>query len=199
MRTGISISGEKEILAAKLKLRGRTDIIVVDAEFPFCSKNSVKFAIEVKTVVAMKTDDGLKCCLREAFLQLLGLNCQNHCNSPPVLLTDLRNRNYVLYLEFVELKYKLRVQSLTSFSLALSFISVNLFARKSQTKDLFRSNTPQISPTDSPPKDEDNDDVPESFSSLTLEEYCEDINTNDASFADDDTSEVVKPSPETTP
>jgi hypothetical protein len=64
--------------------------------------------------------------LREAFLQLVGLNVKNTETSPAVVLTDLNSKHYVLYLELIgdperSLQYALKIHSSTELRDVLMF------------------------------------------------------------------------------
>jgi hypothetical protein len=127
----------KKSLPLRFKLRGTTDIVVLDSSDPVLNRRCAKFAIEIKTVEDME-DDNL--CLREAFLQLVGLNADNSRSSPPVILTNLDRKHYVLFFESKtvgnHVKYDLRIFRFKTFEQALGFVRTALFDRKSVTSDL---------------------------------------------------------------
>lgn len=107
-------------------IRGGTDIIIVREnciDSVTYTKAHVRVAIEIKTVKGMKSVDSA---LREAVVQLVGLNTQNVEVSPVVLLTDFVGKHYVLYLTFgsdptTNLKYHLHITQFKSLESALEF------------------------------------------------------------------------------
>lgn len=108
------------------QLRGRTDVAIIAEKYAaaICvTKFQIRVAIEVKTVALMNSIDA---CLREAAVQLIGINTENIERSPPVLLTNLVGRHYCLYLTCgdspeVHLEYKMRIIQFETFEEALSF------------------------------------------------------------------------------
>ena len=110
------------------------------------SRATTRYCIEVKTVEGMKDS---KLCFREAFLQLIGLNAYNPYKSPAVILTNLVNLHYVLYLTLESnvvgdpLKYKLNIHHFSAFAHALWFAEVHLGDREPCCMDLFREATPE--------------------------------------------------------
>ena len=66
---------------------------------------TIRYVIEVKV-----KGFELNMALKEAYLQLVGLNVSNDNTSPPVILTDLQEEHYVLRLELLDpaaLKFRL--------------------------------------------------------------------------------------------
>ena len=78
--------------------------------------NMVKFAIELKTVKGYRQQSTTGC-MREAQLQLVGLNAFNTHSSPPVLLSNLaKTHQEVVYLDKdEEWKYHIAVQDCATF------------------------------------------------------------------------------------
>lgn len=107
-------------------LRGRTDVVIIAEQYAtaiYVTKFQIRVAIEVKTVALMNSID---VCLREAAVQLIGINVENIERSPPVLLTNLVGRHYCLYLTCsdspeLHLVYKMRIIKFETFEDALSF------------------------------------------------------------------------------
>ena len=122
-------------------LSGRSDVVVWDARHDKPGRTMTRYCIEVKTVEGMGDKNK---CLREAFLQLIGLNAYNPYKSPAVILTNLVKLHYVLYLTLesnedgVPLKYKLNIHLFSAFAHALWFAEVHLGDRKLCCMDLFR-------------------------------------------------------------
>lgn len=101
-------------------LKGRVDIVVLSS--PLTSqhilRHMVRFAIEIKCPSAMKSPSNRQNCVREAMAQLIGLCACNPNNSPSVILTDLANCYYVLFLTKdagEHLKYYAKLETLTNF------------------------------------------------------------------------------------
>jgi hypothetical protein len=108
------------------QIRGRTDIVIIDERYASATnvtKFQVRVAIEIKTVNQMNKTDA---CLREAAVQLVGLNTENIERTPPVLLTNLCGRHFVLYLSMlpnpdVHLVFKIHIIQFDTFEQALEF------------------------------------------------------------------------------
>jgi hypothetical protein len=82
------------------RLRGRTDVVVLRQDIELHGQilqHHVDFAIEVKTPSQMQSSKSK--CVREAALQLIGLNAENHQWTPAVILTNLVKTHLVLYLK----------------------------------------------------------------------------------------------------
>jgi hypothetical protein len=156
----------------KCTISGRTDLVRVDDPDCVLGKHSIKYFIEVKRSTDFKEEESL----REAVLQLLGGNASNSFHSPPVLLTNLADMHYVLFISLVgdpteRLQFKLNILKMQTFGLALAFVEEKTVTMYSQTLHLGRKLTPSGKPIkqfDS--DDDDDDDITEQFSSVTLEE-----------------------------
>lgn len=77
-------------------------------------------------------------------MQLVGLYCENHFNSPTVLLTDFVNEFSVLSLRRLSknpLKYEINTRRFPDISFALSSVH-QISMLEGITEDLGRSNTP---------------------------------------------------------
>jgi len=128
-----------------LHLRGRSDVVVWDAQYRVPGRTTTRYCIEVKTNEGMRNKNE---CLREAFLQLIGLNAYNDYKSPAVILTNLTKLHYVLYLSLETnecgslLKYNLNIHQFSFFAHALWFAEVHLGDRQPCCRDLFRAATP---------------------------------------------------------
>jgi hypothetical protein len=84
------------IIRRPYRLRGRTDIIVVDPDDAILSRSSTLFAVEIKSTVDVKDDEkGINQALREACLQLVGLNAAYENRSPPVIQSYQTRLHYV--------------------------------------------------------------------------------------------------------
>eukprot|EP01038_Epipyxis_sp_PR26KG_P017685 gene17685-24628_t len=128
-------------------VKGTSDIIVLHekvVKLNLMRRRDILMAIEVKTVSAM--GGNLNECLREAVIQLVGLNCANIQRSPPVLLTNLVGRHFVLYLEQEnkDSDIMLKVVKFKSISHALSRC-VQIYSRNAITCDWGRSQSPDNS------------------------------------------------------
>lgn len=136
-----------------------------------------RYFIEIKRVQDF-TGDGEEC-LREAVLELIGGNASNYFHSPPVLLTNLCEKHFVLFITLVgnpaiELKFKLNVHKLPSFGTALAFVEERTKSMKSVTLHLGRRPTPPVSPDkvkkQSDELEEEEEDIAERFDNVVLEE-----------------------------
>jgi len=137
---------------AKFHIMGRTDVAVIHHSSVSATRQTTCTAIEVKP-------DGfnVKEALREAFLQLIGLNVANEIRSPCVLLTNLAQTHYVMYLVCVDpykLRYKLELRYYKSFNQAL-WMAASLTDRECVTKHFGAAPTPQSSAADSDSDDEE--------------------------------------------
>jgi hypothetical protein len=99
-------------------LRGRTDVVIL---FPDCvapCSHNVWVAVEVKPVGFIEKEG-----LREAVLQLVGLNVANDSHSPAVVLTNLARTHFVLYFDLMSdapQRLAIRILKYEAFNLALS-------------------------------------------------------------------------------
>jgi hypothetical protein len=144
---GSLLRSEDKIPVYQFQIRGRSDIVVLDDDS--LGKSNVKFAVEVKTVKAMEELANENQALREAFLQMLGLNIANCYKSPAVVLTNLCLKNYVLYLTTkgdpeLSLRYSLNIMKSKELGKVLYFAN-ELSNRNSITSKLGTFLTPQIS------------------------------------------------------
>jgi len=137
-------------------LTGLTDIIVVEDEV--ISRSTTKFAVEVKPVLQMTGEAKINQALREAFIQLVGLNADNDDHSPPVVLTNLVGQHFVLYFDLGNGRYKLKIRKFDRFEFAIHYVVSTLMDRPSVTADLFRGPTPGTTPPDRSPEKRDDDD-----------------------------------------
>ena len=124
-------------------LSGRSDIIVMKRLNPCLNRMHCEFVIEIKTVLSMQSRGNVQMALREACLQLIGLNVDNPVKSPAVILTNLVGKNYVLYLDIcdnpdIELAYSVKVLRFKLFRIALWYVENNLANRSSCTGDFGR-------------------------------------------------------------
>lgn len=97
-KAGASARDEGETILLRFQVSGATDLVVLNSAVSGrIGRHNVKFAIEVKTPTSLSSckDQGP---LREATVQLIGLNADNLNNAPPVLLTNLSNYHVVLHL-----------------------------------------------------------------------------------------------------
>lgn len=131
LRKGTAVSSATLRMTAQApvfiqNIHGRTDIIILRDGFenaPVYHKAHVRVAVEVKTVKGLKLTDGA---LREAAIQLVGLNAQNCEVTPVVLLTNFARKHYVLYLTMGDdperdLKFELHIVQFKTFESALEF------------------------------------------------------------------------------
>lgn len=121
---------------------GRTDIAVLKEERRgHILRHMVKFAIELKTVEGYR--QSTTGCMREAQLQLIGLNAFNTLSSPPVLLSNLAKKHQVVYLDKDEdWNYDIAVQNCATFAAAVHFAQQKS-EEGSISEQFARPNTPQ--------------------------------------------------------
>jgi len=111
------------------EVSGRTDVVVLREalDSPHILRNMVHFAIEIKRPEFLKaTTADFNGSIREATLQLIGLCAHNNNYTPAVLLTDLRNGFFVLYLTKVngaKLIYKVEMEKFYTLEQAVEFAS----------------------------------------------------------------------------
>jgi hypothetical protein len=161
----------------KYTLRGLTDLVRKnDAAYPLGNSNN-RYFIEIKRVKDFVLEDSL----REAVLQLIGGNVSNSFHSPPVLLTNLAEMHFVLYITLagdprVKLSFNLNVVQMPSFGVALAFVEEYTAEMRSVTLHLGRKPTPLSSPPQGGnlTMSSDDNDFPESFEKLNLEEVVTD-------------------------
>ena len=147
----------------RLHLQGRTDLVILVPGKEALIRQNVGIAIEVKPE-GFNVDVGL----REAFIQLVGLNVSNAVSSPLVILTNLAKTHYVLYFESVEAlpnRYEVVVKKYGKFSNALHH-ACSIYSRSSITRNLSMPPTPEES-VDSD-VDED-DELAQNFGSVSVE------------------------------
>ena len=104
------------------RVQGRSDLAVLRADNggDYILRHMVKFVVEIKTVDGYRQSQ--TGCMREAQLQLIGLNAFNTNNSPPVVLSNLAKTHQVLYLDKDEhWNYSIRVVNCSSFAAAIHF------------------------------------------------------------------------------
>ena len=132
---------------------GRTDIVVLTRDYMTEGHTKiepwmVKILIEVKTMDAMKRSTSRKPCRREAAIQLVGINAANYRRSPPVIMTNLANVHYVLYIvrvEGVAHEYNIIDQECKDFASAVHF-ALKIADRECVTVDFSRRATPEPEP-----------------------------------------------------
>ena len=81
----------------KYNISGTSDIICLDDAQSNVSRTECLLCIEVKRVSDMSGNAAVNTALREGVLQLIGLNAGNPYKSPPVIVTNLSAKHYVLY------------------------------------------------------------------------------------------------------
>jgi hypothetical protein len=97
------------------RVRGCVDIVVLNVPIHnggYITRNIVKYGFEIKThgVLSQK----FKSCINEVCVQIIGLCGYNINNTPCIILTDLTQLHYVVYLSMTSdlplLKYEIIVQ-----------------------------------------------------------------------------------------
>ena len=124
------------------RVQGRSDLAVLRADNggDYILRHMVKFVVEIKTEHGyQQSQTG---CMREAQLQLIGLNAFNTNNSPPVVLSNLAKNHQVLYLDKDEhWNYFIRVVNCSSFAAAIHYANI-LSERTCMSPHFSRPSTP---------------------------------------------------------
>jgi hypothetical protein len=92
----LRLTGEEPKL--KFNITGTSDIIVLSSKTSNLSRTECRYCIEVKRVQDMTGDALTNKALREGVLQLIGLNVQNVYVSPPVIVTNLNGKHFLLFI-----------------------------------------------------------------------------------------------------
>jgi hypothetical protein len=82
----------------KYRLCGNTDIVILKDESRGVCCGNLLCSIEIKPHKDFNTPESINAGLREGSLQLIGTNAGNVYSSPSVLVIDLINNNYLLYI-----------------------------------------------------------------------------------------------------
>jgi hypothetical protein len=173
----LKTNGVRPVLV--LYVKGTSDILVASTQatdIRSLTRSQYEFCIEVKTVDAMEKN--VNECLREAVIQLVGLNASNAYRSPSVLLTNLTRRSFVLYLDADdERNVALRVLKFSEFHQALFFCN-SLCGREPLTANWGKPPTPEGSRRDgdSPPKAEDEES--DAYEKVTLDTAVRNLSLN---------------------
>jgi hypothetical protein len=157
----------KSNLEPKLKynISGTSDIICLDDTQSNISRGECLLCIEVKRVQDMEGDAAVNKALREGVLQLIGLNAGNPYKSPPVIVTNLSGKHYVLFISKQngedKVKFDLNVQRFNSLSQAL-FRAQHLTTRGCITQLFGSAPTPPHSSDGSIGNNDDDEDEADS-------------------------------------
>lgn len=163
-------SGEESVF--RYIVLGRTDLVRTNLASNPLGKRNNRYFIEIrKGAIAEEA-------LREAVIQLIGGNASNTFHSPPVVLTNLNDLHYVLYITLmgdptVDLVFDLNVVKMPSFGTALAVVETQTSEMKSVTMHLGRKPTPPSTPPTKARVDWGDDVVngmSYSFENVTLEE-----------------------------
>ncbi len=127
-------------------IRGRTDILVKYDDNEAAGHRNNKYLIELKTPHDFKEESAL----REAVLQLIGVNAGNYHHSPCVILSNLASKHYVLYIDLkgdpkIRLCFELVVRRMETFDQAINLCE-ELSSRESVTMHFCRSSSAPPSP-----------------------------------------------------
>ena len=149
----------------KYNISGTSDIICLDDAQSNISRGECLLCIEVKRVKDMEGDAAVNKALREGVLQLIGLNAGNPYKSPPVIVTNLSGKHYVLFIskrnDEDKVKFDLNVQRFTSWSQAL-FRAQHLTTRGCLTQLFGSAPTPPHSSDGSVGNNDDDEDEADS-------------------------------------
>lgn len=131
---------------SKFRLMGRADVVVLIPDTDLIIRQNVCVVVEVKPE-GFQVQPGL----REAFIQLIGMNVANEHRSCSVILTNLAHTHFVLYLEChnsITQHFKLVVKKYTAFNQAL-WMAMSLANRPCITKHFGAPPTPESSAAES--------------------------------------------------
>jgi hypothetical protein len=141
------------------KLKGRTDLVILTDDFPVIDGHSTILRSQVKVLIEIKTPEtmSLTGSLHEAMLQLIGANVANDLRSPPVVISNLRQTHYVLYLSKESTiarphYYLINKVPCASFGAAITFALERVDdPTNACSADFCRGPTREPSPNTSPP------------------------------------------------
>jgi len=156
----------------RFHLFGRTAIVILTPEDRIITRHTVTSAIEVKPPV-FNVKEGL----REAAFQLLGFNIDNEAISASVLLTNLVDTHFVLYLEAINVlkqKFKLVIKQYSAFNDAIALVDL-LKDRKCITRHFGSPPTPAFSEMSDNVEDDIEDDDENDYLN---EELCDEDDKN---------------------
>jgi hypothetical protein len=111
-------------------VHGRADLVILSSPLipnGFITRNMVRFCLEIKMHSEISTPSGLTSCIREAVTQLLGLTVGNINNCPSVILTDLTQTFFCIYLvmeQNMPAKFSIKVQKCADLASALHLAEV---------------------------------------------------------------------------
>lgn len=152
-------------------IQGRTDLVRKRFGSKPLGKSNNRYFIALKRVGSVEES------LREAVLQLIGGNASNCFHSPPVLLTDLVNIHFVLFISLVDdpttvaLESKLNVVKMPSFGVALAFVEAATVEMKSVAKHTPSPSTaPKVIHTSNTAAGEEKQEITGIFSYVSFEE-----------------------------
>jgi hypothetical protein len=112
------------------KVHGRVDLVELSSPFvqgTYITRNMVRCGIEIKLHSEINTLSGLSSCIRGCVIQLFGLTFGNINNSPTVVLTDLTQTFFCIYLvleQNMPLKYSVKVQTCLNLASALHLAGI---------------------------------------------------------------------------
>jgi hypothetical protein len=175
---GELVADRGEKVVDVFKINGNTDLVrlrdsVSAGDALYISRSQVQYAIEIKTVEMMATRAYLNCSLREAMLQLVGLNAENSFTSPAVLLTNYSGKHYVLYIDWpktapedsdADVRFSLEIRHFKNLNEAIDFAE-NLTLREPGTREFLR----RCTPTQSKDSESDCESVGELFGSVGIQ------------------------------
>lgn len=137
-------------------IRGRSDVAVTNMGVPepgHIRRFMVKFVLEIKTPKDLVKQ--AKGCVREAVMQLIGLNLANHRSSPAVILTNLVQNHRVYWLDRVSqtpLLFQICYLSFASLGDAVDEAIRRSWPLTTTSRRFGSAPTPTPSPVDSPPQ-----------------------------------------------
>jgi hypothetical protein len=133
-------------------VRGRSDVVIANEGAVSMNRQTIQIAIEVKPI-GFSVNEGL----RESFLQLIGLTLANEIISCCVILTNLAQTHFVLYLDCDDVmrnRFRLVIKQFEAFNQALYEANK---PRVCNTKHFGAAATPQPSNADGSDAGEEED------------------------------------------
>jgi hypothetical protein len=121
---------EHENVIAIGKVHGRVDLVELNSPFvegSYITRSMVRCGIEIKMHSEIDTPYGLNSCIRGSVIQLFGLNFGNINNSPSIILTDLTQIFFCIYLvldQYMPMKFSVKVQKCLDLSSAVHLAEI---------------------------------------------------------------------------
>lgn len=111
------------------RIQGLSDVAVWkrNTTLDGVGSSNFSFFIEIKLVDDLRNSRDR--CFRETILQLVGVNARNSNSSPPIILTNLAETHFILYLEADDsalFRFNIRVLRCKRFDIAVQYVREQL-------------------------------------------------------------------------